>query len=150
MSRLLTVLLLERLGYQVCAYVSVERLIEDNKALYYEALAESSTGWDDNRNDETPFVRFMLGIILAAYRDFADRVESVSGGNRRTKSQRVADIFDRRLGKVTKAMIHEECPDISMTTIERTLANLLSQGRIEKVGSGRATGYVSRRGASNN
>lgn len=147
MSRLLTVLLLERLGYQVGAYVSVERLIEDNKTLYYEALAASSVGWDGDGNDEAPFVRFMLGIVLAAYRDFANRVESVAGGNRRTKAQRVADVFDRRLGKVTKSMIHEECPDVSMTTIERTLANMLAQGRIEKVGSGRSTGYVVRHDA---
>lgn len=144
MSRLLTVLLLERLGYEVGAYVSIERLIEDNKALYYEALAASSSSWQDGNNDEAPFVQFMLGIILAAYRDFADRVESVSGNARRTKTQRVADVFDRRLGKVTKAMIHEECPDISMVTIERTLARLVAEGRIRKVDSGRNTGYVVR------
>ena len=142
MSRLLTVLLMERLGYQVCAYVSIERLIEDNKTLYYEALAASSADWNDGRNDEAPFVRFMLGVILSAYRNFADRVDAVVAGGSRTKAQRVEDVLDRRLGKVTKAMIHEECPDISMTTIERALAQLLAQGRIRKVGSGRATGYV--------
>lgn len=149
MSRLLTVLLLERLGYRVGAYVSIERLIEDNKSLYYEALAASSKGWSDNRNDEAPFIRFMLGIVMAAYRDFANRVESVSGGGRRTKMQRVEDVFDRKLGKITKAMIHEECPDVSMTTIERTVARMLAQGRIEKVGAGRSTGYVVRRDSSN-
>lgn len=142
MSRLLTVLLLERLGYQAGRYVSLERLIEDNKTLYYETLAASSTGWEKNTNDEAPFVRFMLGIVLAAYRDLADRVEAVSGGMRRSKAQRIADVFNRRLGKVTKAQIRTECPDISDTTIERTLHNLLTAGRIRKVGTGRSTGYV--------
>lgn len=142
MSRLLTVLLLERLGYQVGRYVSLERLIEDNKSLYYETLAASSTGWEENANDVAPFVRFMLGIVLAACRDLADRVEAVSGGAHRSKAQRVADVFNRRLGRVTKAQIRAECPDISDTTIERTLHSLLVEGRIRKVGAGRSTGYV--------
>ncbi|OZG59190.1 cell division protein Fic [Bifidobacterium lemurum] len=142
MSRLLTVLLMEQSGYLVGRYISVERLIEDNKSLYYDALAASSAGWDENLNDEAPFVRFMLGVVLAAYRDLAQRVETVAGGGRKTKAQRVEDVFERRPGKITKAMIHRECPDISLTTIERALKQLVDEGRIVKVGGGRGTGYV--------
>lgn len=54
MSRLLTTLLLEKTGYDVARYISIERLIEDNKALYYNALAASSTGWNENQNTEVP------------------------------------------------------------------------------------------------
>lgn len=143
MSRLLTVLLMERAGYSVGRYVSIERLIEDNKQLYYESLAASSTGWDENANDETPFVRFMLGVVLAAYRDLSDRMVTVSSGSGKlSKAQRVADVFDRRLGRITKEDIRKECPDISDITIERALKQLIDEGRIAKVGAGRASAYV--------
>ena len=143
MSRLLTVLLMERAGYSVGRYVSVERLIEDNKQLYYESLAESSTGWDENANNETPFIRFMLGIVLAAYRDLSDRMDAIGRGSaKRSKAQRVADIFDRRPGRITKDDIRKECPDISDATIERVLKQLLDEGRIAKVGAGRTTAYA--------
>lgn len=141
MSRLLTLLLLYRSGYLVGKYISLEKAIERSKKTYYEALRTSSDGWHDDTNSYAPFVRYLLGIVLGAYRDFSDRVENLSVG-RKSKAERVADVFERRVGKVTKADILAECPDISMTTVERTLKELLENGHIEKIGKGRATGYV--------
>lgn len=69
-SRLLTLLLLYRSGYIVGKYISIEKLIEQTKEIYYESLQLSSAGWHENKNDYEPFVKYMLGVIVAAYRDF--------------------------------------------------------------------------------
>lgn len=73
-SRLLTLLLLYRSGYIVGKYISIEKLIEQTKEIYYESLQLSSAGWHENKNDYEPFVKYMLGVIVAAYRDFSSRV----------------------------------------------------------------------------
>lgn len=143
MSRLLALLLLYQSGYLVGKYVSIERIIELTKDTYYDVLAASSLGWREGRNDYGPFVDYFLGTILAAYRDFEQRAGAIAGLGR-TKAQRVEDVFDRKLGKITKADILQECPDISETTVERALKGLLDAGAIEKTGTGRATGYVKR------
>ena len=141
MSRLLTVLLLERCGYLVPQYISIEKLIEGNKELYYEALGSSSAGWQNGTNDEAPFVRYMLGTIISAYRELFDRVEQTGSGS---KADRIDALFARSIGKVTKADIREACPDISVSTIERELKRLLDAGAVCKVGAGRSTGYVAK------
>lgn len=141
MSRILTLLLLYKAGYSVGKYVSIEKEIERTKGSYYDALAASSRGWHDGGNDPGPFVRYMLGVVLAAYRELEGRVSLVSAA-KYTKAQRVEAVLRESVGKVRKSDIAEACPDVSETTIERALASLLSDGKIEKVGSGRATGYV--------
>lgn len=141
MSRLLTLLLLYRCGYIVCKYISVEMLIEKTKETYYEALKDSSCGWHENANDYTPFVRYYLGILIKAYTEFQGRVEHIRMG-KVSKADRIRECIDRKPGKITKSEIAEHCPDISLTTIERTLAQLLREGYIEKVGSGRSCGYM--------
>lgn len=141
MSRLLTLLLLYRSGYIVGKYISVEKLIEKSKETYYEVLRNSSVGWHDNENDYAPFVRYYLGVILKAYKEFQERVEHLHYRNL-SKSERVKAVFDKKVGKLTKADIVAYCPDISETTIERTLKELLDAGYIEKVGKARATEYI--------
>lgn len=141
MSRLLTLLLLYRSGYMVGKYISIEMLIEQSKETYYEALQSSSAGWHDNGNDYRPFVRYMLGIVAKAYREFEGRLELVRQ-HKTQKQDRVRQAFHGHLGKVTKSDIAKQLPDVSMTTIERSLAALLAEGYIEKVGAGRSTGYV--------
>lgn len=140
MSRLITVLLLEKCGYEVPRYISVEKLIEQSKESYYEALATSSQEWDAGGNDASPFIRYMLGIVVKAYRELFDRVAGQSGTT--SKSDSVAAVFNRKLGKVTKSDIRNECPGVSDITIERELKRLLDVGKIAKVGAGRGTGYV--------
>ena len=141
MSRLLTLLLLYKAGYMVGKYVSLEKEVERTKGAYYDALAASSQGWHEGRNDPGPFVRYMLGAILAAYREFEERV-SVVADSKLTKAERVEAVLRDSIGKVAKRDIAVACPDISQTTIERALSDLLAGGRIEKVGAGPATGYV--------
>ena len=141
MSRLLTLLLLYRAGFIVGKYVSIEGEINRTKDTYYDALQQSSIGWDKGKNDYAPFTGYTLGVVLAAYKDFESRVEGTLGTGL-SKPKRVEKMLANSVGKVTKADIVRECPDISLTTIERTLHDLLGQGKIEKFGAGRSTGYV--------
>ncbi len=141
MSRLLTLLLLYRSGYIVGKYVSMEMLIEKTKETYYEALQSSSTGWHENSSDYTSFVKYYLGIVLKGYNEFQDRIEHLKY-RKLSKTDRVKAIFDKKLGIIKKSDIASLCPDISETTIERTLKELLESRFVEKVGKGRATGYV--------
>jgi hypothetical protein len=142
MSRLLTTLLLEKTGYDVARYISIERLIEDNKALYYNALAASSTGWNENQNTEVPFIRFMLGTILAAYRQLEQHTQIESGTHPMSKQARIAALFQQRPGVIKKSDIQSNCPDISEITVKRTLSQLVGCSAIEKTGAGRSTGYT--------
>lgn len=141
MSRLLTLLLLYKAGYEVGKYVSIEKEIERTKGAYYDALAASSEGWGENANDPGAFVRYMLGVLLAAYRDFEERVSLVSQASA-TKPERIEAFMRERVGKMRKRDILDALPDISETTVERTLSELLKAGKIEKLGAGRGTAYV--------
>ena len=141
MSRLLTSLLLYRVGYIVGMYISIEKLIEQSKETYYETLQESSLHWHEEENDDAPFVRYMLGVIVAAYRDFSSRVQLlVTSGM--SKPERVREIVRGSIGKMTRAQIMEKCPDISRVTVERALTDMVKKGEILKIGGGRYTAYV--------
>lgn len=141
MSRLLTLLLFYRSGYNVGKYISIEKKIEQTKDEYYDALYQSSQGWHENENDYIPFIKYMLGILLAAYRDFSDRVQ-IWNKKPLTKPQRIMEIIKNNLGAVTKSDIKKQCPDISEITIQRTLAELVANGDIIKIGGGRYTKYI--------
>lgn len=141
MSRLLTLLLLYRSGYFVGKYISIERLIADSKETYYEVLQESSTGWHEGENDYLPFVRYMLGVVIAAYREFASRVDILITRGL-SKPDRVREIIRSTTGKITKTQIMRQCPDISQKTVERALAEMLKNGDIIKISGGRYTSYT--------
>jgi len=141
MSRLLTLLLLYRAGYIVGKYISIEMLIEKSKETYYEVLQDSSTEWHNSINDYLPFVKYYLGVMLKGYNEFEDRVEYIHHRNI-SKADRVKAVFDHKVGRITKTYIASLCPDISLTTIERTLAELLKAGYIEKFGKFKGTCYA--------
>ena len=141
MSRLLTLLLLYRAGYIVGKYISIEKLIEESKETYYEALRESSQGWHEGSNDYAPFARYTLGVVAAAYRDFSARVQALAASGM-SKPDRIREIIKGTLGKITKAEIMEQCPDISQITVQRTLADLQKSGEILKLSGGRYTAYI--------
>ena len=141
MSRLLTLLLLYRAGYIVGKYISIEKLIEQSKETYYEVLQESSCDWHEGTNDYAPFVRYTLGIVLAAYREFSSRVQFLTTSGL-SKPERVREIIKGTLGKITKAEIMTKCPDISQVTVQRALNDLLKSGQIIKLSGGRYTSYT--------
>ena len=141
MSRLLTLLILYKSEYYVGQYISIEKLISDTKEDYYEALQASSWEWHEGTNDYAPFVKYILGVIVAAYREFADRVEILTDKTI-SKQDRVSEIIKKSYGKITKAEIIKQCPEISQTTVQRTLNDLVKNGQIIKIGGGRYTSYA--------
>ncbi len=141
MSRLLTLLLLYRSGYIVGKYISMEMLIEKSKETYYEALQDSSYDWHESENNYLPFIRYYLGVSIKAYKEFQDRVKHLQYRNL-SKPERIKSVFDQKTGKTTKSEIISICPDISETTIERTLSELVKSGYLQKTGQGKSTGYI--------
>ena len=141
LSRLLTLLLLYRSGYIVGKYISMETIIEKTKVSYYDSLQASSIGWGENENDCHPFVSYYLGVILSAYRDFAQRVEYIAA-KKMTAPQRIEDILKNKVGRLNKKEISVICPDLHIGTIERALGELVKEGKIKMVGSGRGTAYM--------
>ncbi len=141
MSRLLTLLLLYQSDYIVGKYVSLEKIIEESKETYYEALQDSSIDWHEGENDYKPFVNYMLGIIVNAYKEFESRVELVTNP-KLSKSDRIREIIKNHIGTITKTELLEMNPDISDTTVQRTLADLLKKNEIKKIGGGRYTKYT--------
>ncbi len=141
MSRLLTLLLLYRAGYIVGKYISIEKLIEKTKETYYDTLQESSIGWHEGANTYAPFTRYLLGVILAAYREFSSRVQALITGGL-SKPERVREIIRGTLGKITKAELMRQCPDISQVTVQRALNDMVKSGEIIKLSGGRYTSYI--------
>lgn len=140
MSRLLTTLLLYRAGYEVGKYISLEAKIAKNKDEYYAVLEVSQTGWHEQQDDPTAFVKYLLGTIIAAYRDLDERIRIVST----TSINTVRNAIDSKIGKFTKKEIVELCHSISVSTVERHLKNLVVDGYITKHGSGKNTYYLKR------
>lgn len=141
MSRLLTLLLLYRSGYIVGKYISIEKMIESTKETYYETLQVSSAGWHEGENDYIPFVTYMLGIVVASYREFSSRVKLLTTAGL-TKADRIGEIIKQTIGTITKAEIMKKCPDVSQITIQRALIELQEQEKIIKIGGGRYTKYT--------
>ena len=140
MSRLLTTLLLYRNGFYVGKYISLEAKIAKNKGAYYDALELSQTGWHEEKDDPTPFIKYLLGTIISAYRDFEDRMEIISPSSEDT----VRKAVESRIGKFTKRKITELCPNISASTVERNLRAMVNRGELEKQGAGKSTVYIRR------
>ena len=140
-SRLLTLLLLYRSGYLAGKYISLEKIFEDTKETYYEVLGECSVLWLNGENKILPFVKYFLEALLKAYRDFEDRI-SLMTDKRFSKPERIREVFAGTLGRLTKQDILDRLPDTSVSTVENTLAMLLKEEFIAKVGAGKRTSYV--------
>ena len=141
MSRLLTLLLLYKAGYLVGKYISMEMLIEKTKESYYNVLQDSSENWHTNKNDYIPFLKYTLGILKEAYIEFESRFKMFA--NSKSKSvDRVYEIFEKSITKISKAELIVLCPEISKKTIERALKALLDENKIVMVGAGRSTSYI--------
>lgn len=141
LTRLLMTLLLLRSGFDAARFVSIESWIAQDKRSYYETLGTSTAGWRVGEIDYEPFIRYMLRMMSSAVQDLSDRLRDFLD-RKMTKPDRIAALFERRNTRITKRDLVLELPDISETTIERTLHDLLHAGRIRKVGGGRSTAYL--------
>lgn len=142
MSRLLTLLLLYQAGYMVGRYISVEKHIEKTKDAYYDALEASSVGWHAEKEDPTPFVKYMLGVVLACCREFESRMELIGGTTKSTAYDIVKASVDGKIGKFTKREIADICPSISEKSVEASLRKLVAEGYVKKYGTGKNTFYA--------
>ena len=140
MSRLLTTLLLYRNGFMVGKYISLESKIAKNKNAYYTALEKAQVGWDEGKEDVIPFIKYLLGTIIASYRDFEDRMVLVNESNSAIDMVRKA--VANKIGKFTKMDIVEMCPSLSNSSVESSLKKLTQEGVIQKKGASRVTYYV--------
>lgn len=140
MSRLLTTLLLYRSGYVIGRYISLESKIAKNKNLYYDALEQCQKGWNENTEDPTPFIKYLLQTILAAYRDFEERVAMVD--EKLPAIETVRRAVYHKIGKFTKSEVMELCPTLSKASIENAIKKLVEQGLLVRHGTGRSTFYT--------
>lgn len=139
MSRLLTTLLLYRNGFYVGRYISLEAKIAKNKDLYYDALGQAQVGWHEGNEDSVPFIKYLLGTILAAYKDFADRFALVETKLPALETVRRATMD--RVGRFTKQDIRELCPSLSISSVEGALRKLVASGELTREGAGKKTRY---------
>jgi Fic family protein len=139
MSRLLTTLLLYRNGFYVGKYISLEAKIAKNKDLYYDALAASQDGWHEGNDDPVPFIKYLLGTILAAYKDFADRFALVETRHSALDTVRLAT--QNKIGRFTKQDIRELCPALSLSSVEGALRKMVASGELAREGSGKNICY---------
>ena len=139
MSRLLTTLLLYRNGFYVGKYISLEAKIAKNKDLYYDALSQAQIGWHEGTEDVVPFIKYLLGTVLAAYKDFEDRFALVETKLPALETVRRATM--NKIGRFTKQDIRELCPSLSVSSIEGALRKLAASDEIKKEGSGKSTCY---------
>lgn len=143
MSRLMTLLLMYRSGYMVGQYISIEKAIAETKESYYEALADADRGWHEEKNDPKPFIRYMLGVILACYREFEARVTvTEKNGVRSTSYDIVREYVQNRIGTFTKQEALIACPSLGSSSVESALKKLVEDGTLTKLGAGRKTHYV--------
>lgn len=140
MSRLLTTLLLYRQGYVVGRYISIESKIEKTKEKYYSVLETCGNGWHEGAEDPMPFVKYLLGIILSAYRDFERRMDLID--TKLPAIEQVRTVVKEKIGKFTKSEIMELVPSVGKASVENSLKKLTEEGLIEKHGAGKSTFYT--------
>jgi Fic family protein len=140
MSRLLTTLLLYRNEFYVGKYISLEAKIAQAKDLYYDALSRSQDGWHEGREDPIPFIKYLLGIILSAYKDFEDRFSIVE--TKLPAVDMVRKATQNKIGRFSKQDIRELCPSLSISSIEGSLRKLVKSGELVREGTGKSTCYL--------
>lgn len=141
MSRLLSLLLLYKNGFDAGKYVSFEEQINKYKDLYYGALQKSSAGWDTNENDYFPFMQYFLSTLYMCYKEL-DKRFAVVRGKRITKSARIEATVLESLIPMSKAEICAIHPDISPTTVEAVLGKMVREGQIRQIGASRSSRYI--------
>ena len=135
----MSTLLLYQNGFYVGKYISLEAKIAKHKDLYYEALRASQTGWHEGKDDPVPFIKYLLGTILAAYREFEDRYALIETKRPALDTVRLA--VQNKIGRFTKQDIRDLCPFLSLSSIEGALRKLVDAGALKREGKGKNTHY---------
>lgn len=141
MSRLLSLLLLYKNGYDVGKYISFEEQINNYKVYYYEALKQSSNGWNTNENTYFPFIENFLSTLYMCYKEL-DKRFAVVHGKWITKKARIEATVLNSLTPISKTEICKVLPDVSPTTVEAVLGSMVRSGVIKRIGASRASRYI--------
>lgn len=143
MSRLLTLLLLYKSGYEVGKYISIEKQIEKTKDVYYDVLQEIDHGWHEEENDPTPFIKYMLQLVLACYKEFEERVGVMDDSGVKSSAYDIVKAYaDNKLGKFTASDVLANCPGVGRTSAFNALKKLTKEEYIEKHGERQNAFYV--------
>src|SRR4030065_496735 len=134
-SRLLLLLQLYHLGFEVGRYISIERIIEQSKDRYYETLEQSSRGWHKKKHDPWPYINYVLFTLKTAYREFEDRVGQLRSP-KGAKTVMIISAIERTPGTFRIADIQRECPGASVDMIRKVLKKLRENGWVECLGRG--------------
>lgn len=134
-SRLLLLLQGYSLGYDVGRYISLERLIEQNKERYYETLEQSSQGWHDGKHDPWPYINYLLYILKTAYQEFESRVGQIASP-KGAKTELVMGVIARAGDTFRISDLQKECPGVSVDLIRQLLKKLQASGRVQCLGRG--------------
>jgi len=143
MSRLLSLLLLYKNGFDAGKYISFEEQINKGKWNYYEALRLSSDGWHENTNSYFPFIENFVTTLLYCYKEL-DKRFAVVNAKKVNKRERVEATVLNSLLPISKQEVCYVLPDVSPTTVEAALAAMVRSGTVEKVGVGKNTKYIKR------
>jgi Fic family protein len=141
MSRLMTLLLLYHFGYQVGRYISLERIVEESKETYYEALRKSSEGWHTGEHDCDPWLNYFWGILIRAFGEFEERVGDIRS-KKLSKTEQIRMAVDRRVGPFAISEIESELPHVSREMIKLVLRDLKEEGVIQVMGKGRGAKWI--------
>ena len=135
-SRLLLLLQLYHLGYEVGRYISLERIIEETKDRYYETLEISSDGWHKDKHDPRPYINYILYTIKKACNEFEARVSSISSP-RGSKSIMVDDAIKSLTGEFSISEILDKCPGVSIDMVRKIFKEKQKTGELVCKGKGR-------------
>ena len=141
MSRLLSLLLLYKNGFDAGKYISFEEQINKYKKDYYEALRQSSDGWATNQNSYEPFIANFIMTLYRCYQELDNRF-AVVNSSKISKQARVEATVLNNLLPISKAEISRILPDVSPSTIEAVLGEMVRLGKIERIGSYRSSKYI--------
>jgi Fic family protein len=144
-SRLLLLLQCYHLGFEVGRYISLERLIEENKDRYYETLEQSSQSWHEGKHDPWPYINFTLFILKMAYKEFEERVGQIKS-QRGAKTAMVESTIDSFTGDFTLADLESACPGVSRDMIRRVLRDMQKAGLVECLGRGPGAAWRKKKG----
>jgi len=135
-SRLLFLLACYHCGIEAGRYISLERLIEQNKERYYEVLEQSSQRWHEGKHDAWPVINFLLFILTQACKEFEQRVGQIKSP-RGEKTEAVLAAIERRISTFRVADLQADCPGVGLDLIRQLLARLQKEKKIKALGTGR-------------
>ena len=141
MARLLTLLLLYHFGYDVGRFISLERIFEETKKSYYETLRISSQNWHEEKHDIMPWLTYFWGVLIRAFREFEERVGTVTTGWG-SKTEQIKLAVRRKVGPFSISEIEKDCPGISRDMIRKVLRKMRDEGVIRSTGVGRNAKWV--------